>query len=154
MRSSDWSSDVCASDLLALFHPVAVVDLDLLELAGDLGADIDIVERLQGADCRDGVLDGADGDGLGAQGRPGIGAGGPEPPGAAAGGQQGDGNGKNFDQACHDDSRFRVQTAQSRDSCAAGGQILSSQPGDRTGDVEGQGGLVKDVLGGRRYYQK
>src|SRR3546814_20500862 len=73
---------------------------------------------------------------LGAQGRPGIGAGGPEPPGAAAGGQQGDGNGKNFDQACHDDSRFRIQTAQSRDSCAAGGQILSSPPVYRRGALQ------------------
>src|SRR3546814_15065525 len=42
---------------LALFHPVAVVDLDLLELAGDLVADIDIVERLQigSASCRETV---------------------------------------------------------------------------------------------------
>ena len=45
------------SDQLPLFHRVADLHVQRLQLAGDLGADVDVLQRLQGADRRDRVFD-------------------------------------------------------------------------------------------------
>src|SRR3546814_6793927 len=61
MRISDWSSDVCSSDLYGLFDDAALQRLCFVRAAFEAGIGLDALARL----CR--ALDAADGDEAAAQ---------------------------------------------------------------------------------------